>query len=144
MRSIHPLTDLPSQIADLEREASGQGFNFIGRLIAEWQAGSNRFDKPGECLLAVTENDVLVAIGGVNVDPYRPDGATARLRRLYVAKAYRRRGIGEALVSALLEHASLQFRQARLSTDTASAAAFYSRLGFVAVDDETATHTKIL
>ena len=52
--SFHQLTDLPSQIGDLEREASEEGFNFLGRLVADWQTGSNRFDKRGECLLAVT------------------------------------------------------------------------------------------
>jgi GNAT superfamily N-acetyltransferase len=143
-RLIHPLTDLPSQIVDLEREASEEGFHFLGRLVAEWRTGSNRFDKPGECLLAVTENGILVGIGGLNADPYRPDGATARLRRLYVAKAFRRRGVGEALVLALLQKASPWFRSVRLSTDTESASAFYCRLGFIAVDDETATHSKTL
>ncbi|WP_115665608.1 GNAT family N-acetyltransferase [Cupriavidus taiwanensis] len=137
-------TVLPRQIADLGREASAQGFNFVGRLIDEWQAGSNRFDKPGECLLVVTHNGTLIGIGGLNVDPYATDGFTARLRRLYVANAFRRRGIGEALVSELLQNASLHFRQVRLSTDTESAAAFYSRLGFSAVEDETATHVKAL
>ncbi|MEM5421215.1 GNAT family N-acetyltransferase [Paraburkholderia ferrariae] len=144
MLSIHQLTDLPSQIGDLEREATEEGFKFFGRLVAEWHTGSNRFDKPGECLLAVTENGILVAIGGLNADPYRPDGTTARLRRLYVAKAFRRRGIGEALVSALLEKASLQFHSVRLSTDTESASTFYCRRGFITVDDETATHSKTL
>lgn len=144
MLSINRLTVLPPQIDDLEREASAQGFNFVGRLIDEWRAGTNRFDKPGECLLGIIDNETLVGIGGLNVDPYVMDGFTARLRRLYVAKAFRRRGIGEALVLELLQHASLHFRQVRLSTDTESAAAFYSRLGFRAIEDETATHVKVL
>jgi GNAT superfamily N-acetyltransferase len=124
MLSIHQLTDLPYQIGALEREATEEGFNYLRRLVSEWRTGSNRFDKPGECLLAVTDSGILVGIGGLNADPYRPDGTTARLRRLYVAKAFRRRGIGEALVSALLEKASLQFRLVRLSTDTESASTF--------------------
>ncbi|QBY56378.1 GNAT family N-acetyltransferase [Cupriavidus oxalaticus] len=144
MFSVNRLTVLPPQIADLEREASAQGFNFVGRLIDEWRVGSNRFDKPGECLLGITDNGTLVGIGGLNVDPYVTDGFTARLRRLYVANAFRRRGIGEALVLELLQNASKHFRQVRLSTDTESAAAFYSRLGFWAVEDETATHVKVL
>ncbi|ABB10864.1 GCN5-related N-acetyltransferase [Burkholderia lata] len=144
MISIQQLATLPPQLLDFEREAVDQGFNFVGRLIREWQDGSNRFDKPGECLLAVTDNGTLLGVGGLNVDPYVPDGLTGRLRRLYVANAFRRRGIGEALVAALLQRAEQQFHQVRLSTDTESAAAFYSRLGFRAVEDETATHVKML
>ncbi|MFC4343319.1 GNAT family N-acetyltransferase [Cupriavidus numazuensis] len=142
--SIIQLSVLPPQIADLEREASAQGFNFVRRLTDEWRTGINRFDKPGECLLGVIGNGTLIGIGGLNVDPYAADGFTARLRRLYIAKAFRRRGIGEALVAELLQKASLHFRQVRLSTDTESAAAFYLRLGFSAVEDESATHVKVV
>ncbi|WP_431825239.1 hypothetical protein [Burkholderia sp. F1] len=53
---IDQVTALPPQPADLERAASEQGFSFIGRLIDEWRDGSNRFDKPGECLLMHTAN----------------------------------------------------------------------------------------
>ncbi|WP_447639521.1 GNAT family N-acetyltransferase [Pandoraea norimbergensis] len=138
------MTSLPPQLAELEREASAQGYRFIGRLMDDWRNGSNRFDKPGECLLVAADNGVLAGIGGLNIDPYLPGGTTARLRRLYVANAFRRRGIGEALVAALLKKASPQFHQVRLTTDTESAAVFYVRLGFTAVDDATATHVKTL
>jgi GNAT superfamily N-acetyltransferase len=144
MLAITRLSALPPQLVDLEREASAQGFNFLGRLIDEWHTGKNRFDKPGERLLLAAERERIVGIGGLNVDPYEPGGDTARLRRLYVANDFRRRGVGEALVSALLEEASRRFRVVRLSTDTDAAAAFYTRLGFSAVDDETATHIKAL
>ncbi|WP_144160718.1 GNAT family N-acetyltransferase [Paraburkholderia sp. BCC1885] len=89
-------------------------------------------------------SDLAVGIGGLNVDPYRPIGDTARLRRLYVANDFRRQGVGEALVGALLKEAPRTFRVVRLSTDTEAAAAFYARLGFSAIEDETATHVKIL
>jgi N-acetylglutamate synthase-like GNAT family acetyltransferase len=144
MIAITRLETLPPQLVELEREASTQGFKFVGRLIDEWRTGSNRFDKPGERLLVASESGSIVGIGGLNVDPYKPTGDTACLRRLYVLNDFRRRGIGEALVRALLEGASLRFRVIRLSTDTEAAAAFYSRLGFSAVDDETATHIKML
>lgn len=144
MLVITQLDVLPPQIVDLEHEASEQGFNFLRRLIDEWHAGSNRFDKPGERLLIASCNGKLAGIGGLNVDPYKPAGKTARLRRLYVANDFRRQGIGEALVLALLEGASSRFRVVRLSTDTEAAAAFYVRLGFSAVEDASATHVKTL
>ena len=144
MLAITPLKTLSPQLVDLEREASKEGFNFMRRLIEEWRNGSNRFDKPGERLLVAINDMNIVGIGGLNVDPYKPTGDTARLRRLYVANGFRRRGVGEALVNALLVGASLRFRVVRLSTDTEAAAAFYARLGFSAIEDETATHVKML
>ena len=144
MLAITQLEALPPELVDLEREASAQGFNFLGRLINEWRTGSNRFDKPGEHLLVAVDAGNIVGIGGLNVDPYRPIGDIARLRRLYVANDFRRQGVGEALVCALLKEAPRTFRVVRLSTDTEAAAAFYARLGFSASEDETATHVKIL
>jgi len=143
MLAITPLKTLPPQLFDLEREASEEGFNFMRRLIEEWSNGSNRFDKPGERLLVASNNMNIVAIGGLNLDQYTPAGDAARLRRLYVANGFRRRGVGEALVDALLAGASLRFRVVRLSTDTEAAAAFYTRLGFSAIENETATHIKM-
>ncbi|MBJ9966624.1 GNAT family N-acetyltransferase [Burkholderia seminalis] len=144
MLAITQLHALPTQLFDLEREASTQGFKFLRRLIEEWCSGSNRFDKPGERLLMAEDDGSIVGIAGLNVDPYAAARDTARLRRVYVANDYRRRGIGEALVGALLEEAPPRFRVVRLSTDTDVAAAFYARLGFSAVADETATHVKML
>ncbi|PQV55069.1 N-acetylglutamate synthase-like GNAT family acetyltransferase [Paraburkholderia sp. BL21I4N1] len=144
MLAITQLKALPPELVDLEREASKQGFKFLGRLIEEWRTGSNRFNKPGERLLVALAAGNIVGIGGLNVDPYKPIGDTARLRRLYVASSFRRRGVGEALVYALLKEASGTFRVIRLSTDTEAAAAFYVRLGFSAIEDETATHIKFL
>jgi GNAT superfamily N-acetyltransferase len=144
MLAITRITTLPPQLVSLEREATAQGFNFLRRLIDEWQTGRNRFDKPGERLLAAIDNGNMVGIGGLNVDPYEPAGDTARLRRLYVATDFRSRGVGEALVRALLDEAPQTFRVVRLSTDTASGAAFYIRLGFTAVEHATATHIKTL
>jgi GNAT superfamily N-acetyltransferase len=144
MLSITQLRTLPLQIFDLEREASAQGFNFLRRLIEEWSSGSNRFDRAGECLLIAADNGDIVGVAGLNVDPYATSPDTARLRRLYVANDYRRRGIGEALVGAITQGAYPTFRVVRLSTDTIAAAMFYERLGFSAVVGETATHVKVL
>jgi ribosomal protein S18 acetylase RimI-like enzyme len=144
MLSITQLHTLPPQLFDLEHEASTQGFKFLRRLIEEWHSGSNRFDQPGERLLMASDSGNIVGIAGLNVDPYAASPDTARLRRLYVANDYRRRGIGKALVGAAIEDAQTRFRAVRLSTDTAVAAKFYERLGFNAIADETATHVKVL
>ena len=65
----------------LEKEAVGAGFRFLTRLINEWHSGANRFDAPGECLMAAYLNQQLIGIGGLSVDPYA-DNNVARLRRV--------------------------------------------------------------
>ena len=64
-------------VGELAREARASGHVFLDRLIADWHSGANRFDKPGECLLGLFDGDRLVAIGGLNRDPYlRASGAS--------------------------------------------------------------------
>jgi len=143
--TITPLTTLFTPgLIDLEREASGLAFKFVSRLVEDWRNGVNRFDKAGERLLVASWGGKVVGVGGLNVDPYMPSARTARLRHLYVAGDFRRRGIGEALVLALLEGAEQHFDKVRLRTDTLAAACFYVRLGFEAVADATASHVRML
>ncbi|WP_250628564.1 GNAT family N-acetyltransferase [Pinirhizobacter soli] len=144
MLAITPLTTITSGLNDLEREASGQGFKFVSRFVNDWHAAVNRFDKAGERILMASWSGRAVGVGGLNVDPYVSSARIARLRHLYVAGDFRRRGIGEALVLALLEGAALHFDKVRLRTDTPAAACFYLRLGFEGVDDPMASHARML
>ncbi|CAI8773406.1 GNAT family N-acetyltransferase [Pseudomonas sp. IT-P294] len=140
---IQRIEHLPPEILNLEKEAIGEGFRFLTRLIAEWKSGANRFDAPGECLMAAYTDHCLIGIGGLSVDPYAQHD-TARLRRVYVAASSRGLKVGQALVDALVEFASYRFRIVRLSTDTPEGDAFYRRCGFNRSDDEHATHTLFL
>ncbi|QIE26132.1 Acetyltransferase (GNAT) family protein (plasmid) [Caballeronia sp. SBC1] len=135
---------LPPEVEELEALAACEGFNFMTRLVAEWRSGTNRFDKPGECLLGAFEGGRMIGMGGLTIDPYLSAGDVGRLRRVYVAPSVRRRGIGAALVDALLQHASGKFRLVRLSTDTQAGADFYARCGFSQVDENSATHAKVM
>jgi GNAT superfamily N-acetyltransferase len=140
--TITRIEALPPEVKTLEASAASEGFNCMTRLLAEWRSGANRFDKPGECLLGAFEGGRMVGIGGLTIDPYLPAGDIGRLRRLYVTLSVRRRGIGAALVDALLQHASGRLRLVRLTTDTQACAHFYLRCGFAQVDDDSATHAK--
>ncbi|CAI8713889.1 GNAT family N-acetyltransferase [Pseudomonas sp. IT-P176] len=140
---IHHITHLPPQILALEKEAVGEGFRFLTRLIGEWHCGANRFDAPGECLMAAYFDQQLIGIGGLSVDPYGQTN-TARLRRVYVAASSRGQHVGQRLVKALLAHAALRFQSVRLSTDTPSGDAFYLHCGFVRTEDIHATHIMLL
>ncbi|WP_415765035.1 GNAT family N-acetyltransferase [Pseudomonas sp. ZB1P45] len=137
------IMDLPPQLLTLEKAAAAEGFRFLTRLIADWNTGANRFDAPGELLIAAYLDDCLIGIGGLSVDPYAQNG-TGRLRRVYVAASLRGRNIGRALVETLLEHAAKHFRVVRLCTDTSEGDSFYLRCGFQRTDHAHATHTMLL
>ncbi|MFJ7315439.1 GNAT family N-acetyltransferase [Pseudomonas sp. NPDC098747] len=140
---IHQIVHLPPQILTLEKEATGEGFRFLTRLIAEWHSRTNRFDAPGECLMAAYLNRQLIGIGGLSVDPYTQTN-TARLRRVYIAASSRGQHVGRTLVKALVAHAALRFQSVRLSTDTIEGDAFYLHCGFMRTEDAHATHTMLL
>jgi GNAT superfamily N-acetyltransferase len=121
-------------------EAREEGYDFIETLVEEWASAENRFDAPGEILCGHLEEGLLVAVGGLNLDPFagRPD--MGRLRRVYVRPARRNKGIGRALVTALVDQARTHFRCVRLRAENADAARLYERLGFSPVQNPDATH----
>jgi GNAT superfamily N-acetyltransferase len=83
----------------------------------------------------------LVGVCGLNRDPYIQSPTLGRVRHLYVAPAFRRRGIGRLLVTKILECARPSFSRVRLRTSSAEADQFYRSLGFHHVEGEReATH----
>jgi len=140
MRAIQQI-ELPLPgIEQLQREALDEGYKFIQRLLEEWSSGENRFDAPGEILCGCMDQGVLVAVGGLNRDPYAALSDVGRIRRVYVRHAWRNKGIGEALVTTLVENARRSFRCVRLRADNCRAAQLYERIGFSPNPDSSATH----
>lgn len=135
-----PVLELPPGIDDLRIEASSAGFRFMEKLVSEWESQANRFDRPGEMLAGAFQNAQLVAVGGLNIDPYANDPSIARLRHLYVLRRVRRQRVGSHIVHHVLDSARTSFASVRLFTDTAEAAAFYEKLGFARANSPTATH----
>jgi GNAT superfamily N-acetyltransferase len=129
--SIVKLQGLPlDDIKPLLREARAQGLNFVDRLVAEYASGANRFDQPGEALFGVYEGRSLIAVGGLNRDPYLQDGCTGRVRHVYVLADRRRQGAGRCLVQRIIEKAKLHYRRLTLRTLNPEADPFYRALGF--------------
>jgi GNAT superfamily N-acetyltransferase len=129
--TIRPLP--PSSWGDVERlvEASvEEGFRFLARLREEHGSGANRFDGEGEVLLGVWSGEELVAVGGLNRDPYGGRPRAGRIRHVYVLPSARRSGAGRALVRELVGRAGDWFDELVLRTDTAEAARFYEAIGF--------------
>lgn len=126
---------LPADFDALHAEAHAEGFGMLDTLATGWFSGTMRFDRPGEILLAAYVDDVLAGIGGLTQEP--AIRGALRMRRFYVALAFRRHGIGRTLADALLRHATAK-------TITCNAApgseAFWEALGFVPDRHDGRTH----
>ena len=127
-------------IEQMQAEAQHEGYRFLDTLLSEWMTGENRFDAAGEALCGHIEQGALVAIGGLNCDPFLKDPAVGRIRRLYVRCAWRNSGIGSALLETLLTIARQSFCTVRLRAENAKAARLYERKGFEPIVNATATH----
>jgi GNAT superfamily N-acetyltransferase len=133
--------ELPSPgIERLHQEACDEGYDFIDTLVEEWASATNRFDGPGEILYGYVDQGLLVAVGGLTLDPFagRPD--MGRIRRVYVRSAWRNRGIGRALVAALVDHARSCFSCVRLRAENPLASRLYESMGFVPIASPDASH----
>ena len=115
----------------LVEESREEGFRFLERLVNDYREVTNTFSRQGECLFGVKDEGKLIAVGGLNRDPFSGDQHTGRLRRFYVSGDYRRAGIGRALVKRILKEAGVDFDIIVLNTDTEQADQFYRSLGFL-------------
>jgi GNAT superfamily N-acetyltransferase len=125
----------------LRAEAKEEGYDFVETLVEEWGSGRNRFDAAGETLMGGLDEGLLIAVGGLNCDPFagRPD--LGRIRRVYVRQAWRSQGIGRTLVTALVQEARAHFSCVRLRAESSGAARLYERIGFAVTPGPDATHT---
>lgn len=62
---LAPLLDLPLDIEELRVEARADGFRFLDKLVAEWNAGKIRFAEPGELLIGAFL-EAVTDCGGVS------------------------------------------------------------------------------
>lgn len=123
----------------LREESLLEGFRFIERMCTEWTSGTNRFTAPGEALFLAIADDRIVGVCGLNCDPFQHDPFVGRVRRLYVARAHRRAGVGRTLLETVILHAQEHFRLLRLRTEEANE--FFLSQGFRRIaSEENATH----
>lgn len=146
MTRIERIHELPAELDVLVREAVAEDFRAVDRLREDWASGENRFAQVGEALFGARLGGRLVGLCGLNRDPFVDAEEDApeqvgRVRRLYVLPDARRRGIGRALVDAVVGGARTHFAVLRLRTHDSLADAFYRAYGFVPVEgDPAATH----
>jgi len=131
-------------LIDLARDARQDGYRFVQRTIDEWLLRINAFSKDGEILNGILLGDKIIAIGGLNIDPYMDDPSIGRVRHMYVHRDYRENGLSKVLMKKIIKDAKKSFRLLRLSTNNEVAVALYENLGFEKVKVHKATHVLTL
>ncbi|MCZ6643720.1 MAG: GNAT family N-acetyltransferase [Gammaproteobacteria bacterium] len=124
------ITGVSKGIRNLAAIAEADGHRNINTLISEFEAGVNCFDKPGEALFGAYNGTTIVGIGGVNIDPFENLAVVARVRRVFVAPAVRRRGVASVLMDEIERIARGHFSKVQLYTTSATASHFYIARGY--------------
>ncbi len=140
MNMVQINKDTVSLLQPLAQEALSENYHFIQRTIDQWLDGSNDFSKKGEVFYAIIEDEIVVSVGGLNVDPYLNEPTTGRIRHVYTKIEYRRKGYSKRILQKILQDHTSSFQRIRLSTNNPIAARFYESLGFRRVEEEKATH----
>ncbi|GAK04001.1 acetyltransferase, GNAT family [Geomicrobium sp. JCM 19037] len=131
-----------SMLSLLVDESQREGFRFIRRLLRDYEEGTNRFDQLGECLVGAYASDgQLIAIAGLNTDPYCDATRVGRLRRFYVSRPYRRKGTGTLMLESIIQYAKPNYDVLTLYTDSKKADRFYTSFGFSRLAQHRSTNT---
>lgn len=130
--------ELSSDLDDLRLEARREGYRFVERLVGEWESGQNRFEQAGESMMIAYEEGVVVAIGGITVDPVVAEAL--RMRRFYVRNSFRRQGLAQRLAEALLKSVEKSGKTITVNAGTPDAPAFWEAMGFERHEEDGHTH----
>src|SRR5262245_20063778 len=133
------IENLPAGFDALRSEARAEGYSFIERLAADWEAHKMRFGHPGEALLAAHVAGALAGIGGLTSDPVLP--GTLRMRRFSIRPPFRGSSIGRKPATAPLERASSTSRLVTVNAAPASVP-FWETLGFTPDRRDGHTHLR--
>ncbi|MCE3288327.1 MAG: family N-acetyltransferase [Caulobacter sp.] len=130
---------LPEGFEALRGAARAEGIHNMDMLAEQWADGSQRFEEPGALFAAFVDGE-LVGVGGATPQAGLAEPAM-RMRRLYIAPAFRRAGVGQALAGAMvqqgLQEAHLLTANARASQ---AAGPFWEAMGFKRVEASGFTH----
>lgn len=135
---VRVIEELPGGFDELLAESQAEGVRNMTLLAEQWAGAEQRFDADGAALFAAFIDGELAGVGGVSAETAE---AAMRMRRLYVRPAFRRSGVGRALVGAMMqqgfEGADVLTVNARASD---AAAPFWEAMGFEPVDAPGYTH----
>lgn len=138
--TIRSARSLPAEIRVLAEAAEAEKFLAIERLVANWDSGTNRFNRDGEVFFTARTHGKLIGCCGLNIDPYVTDPRIGRVRHLYVLPEHRRSGVATQLLRHIVATAYGVFDTLRLRSHLAEAGHFYRSIGFVESSSDTHTH----
>ena len=136
--------DSIDKLEELALDAVEDGYNIVRKTIDQWKNGTNTFSDYREVLYGVKVNENIIAIGGINIDPYLMDFDIGRLRHVYVHRDYRQQGIATALLEKILNEYAYHFTVLRLICRNEVAMQLYESYGFKKVVEFKATHIKVV
>ena len=140
LRLVRIEGDLPEGVEALRVDAEGEGHRHMTRLAQEWASGAQRFDGPGEALIAAYVDGELAGVGGITAEPAATTEQTLRMRRLYVARAARRQGVAGTIATALLQGALPHAALITVHAGSDEASAFWMSQGFAAIEGQAWSH----
>jgi len=141
---VKQISVLPDGFDALLQESLREGFGALKRLKENHLNGSNTFSLNGEALFAVSIEESLVGVCGLNRDPYAAEEDIGRVRHLYVRPEFRKKGVGRTLVQTVEKAARSHFSLLRLYTGSEKASTFYEILGYQRLKGDHVSHVKVL
>jgi GNAT superfamily N-acetyltransferase len=127
---------LPIGFEGLSADAEADGYRHVRRLAAEFETTPEMF----HAVLAGFIDGALAGIGATTDEPQPASEPAWRMRRLYVHRGLRRRGVARAIVAALLEDAANNVRMVTVHAGNDSAARFWQAIGFQQATGKAWTH----
>ncbi|MEZ5334130.1 MAG: GNAT family N-acetyltransferase [Methanolobus sp.] len=116
---------------------SGEGFDYDSLKDSDLDDIPGNYSKKGGAFFLCLVNGNIVGTSAVKY----LDTGTCEIKRLYVRKDCRGRGIGFSLFLKALEYAETHFSQVKLKTDSSleKAISIYKENGFSLVNEENGT-----
>lgn len=137
-----------TEIFDMEpliHMSLAEGYSFLKRFYDAFCNQSNLFQQENELfLIAQDEYGTIIGAGGIQTDPYAQDLSIGRIRHFYVAPAWRRMGIGNSILSALIRFGKDYYEELHvripLTGAKDQAALFYENMGFDFIGEQDYSH----
>ena len=124
--------------------SQSEGYRMVSRMLTDFDAGTNRFDAPGEILLAHLADDGVVAMCGLNREADTKFGCAGRVRRLYVMPSHRGKGLARSLIEAIGAFAARHYDALAVNAGSPGARAFFEHMEFRPISHPNITHCKRL
>lgn len=127
----------------LAAEAAREAARSLARLQSEMAEIAPVYLGANGALFIAVADDLAVGVGGFTPDIDDAPGL-GRVRRLFVARAWRRRGVGRALVERAAEAAAATGATRLVLRARPEAFSFFEALGFRPDAGQARTHSRVL